>query len=137
MQQGRGVPFTRLILRLLTAATITLGTLVVPATAAHADPARPTNFESQVLSAQPELPVGVDLRIVGGDAFLQLSVDRGHEVIVPDYDQGPGTTPGPYLRFESDGTVSVNESSAAAVINDSRYGRAGATIDFDQPPRWK
>lgn len=116
---------------------VAAGTVLVPAAAAQADPARPTNFESHVLSARPALPAGVDLAIVGGDAFLRLSVDQGHEVIVPDYAQGPATTPPPYLRFEADGTVSVNEASAAAVINDSRYGRAGAAIDLDQPPRWR
>ena len=113
-----------------------IGTVTVPAVAAQADPARPTNFESTVLSAQPELPSGIDLAIVGGDAFLSLRVDQGIEVMVPDYTQGPGTTPPPYLRFEADGTVSVNEASAAAVINDARYGRAGASIDLDEPPRW-
>lgn len=123
-------------LRLLTAAAIALGVVVAPATAAHADPARPTNFESRVLSAQPALPDGVDLSIVGGDAFLQLRVEPGHEVIVPDYPQSDEPPP-PYLRFAADGTVSVNDASAAAVINESRYGRAGATIDLDQPPRWR
>ena len=137
MQQGRGVRGSRRILRFLAATAVMVGSVMVPATVAQGDPARPTNYESKVLSSRPELPAGVDLAIVGGDAFLRLSVERGHEVIVPDYSQGPGTTPPPYLSFASDGTVSVNESSAAAVINDSRYGRAGATVDLDQPPRWR
>ncbi len=137
MRQGRAVRGTRRLLRFFAAVAIAVGTATVPAVAAQADPARPTNFESTVLSTQPELPAGIDLAIVGGDAFLRLHVDEGLEVIVPDYTQGPGTTPPPDLRFEADGTVSVNEASAAAVINDARYGRAGASIDIDQPPRWK
>lgn len=136
MRHGRAVRGLGRHLRLLTAATIAVGVVVAPASAAHADPARPTNFESRVLSAQPPLPGGVDLSIVGGDAFLQLRVEPGHEVIVPDYAQTDEPPP-PYLRFAADGTVSVNDASAAAVINDARYGRAGATIDLDQPPRWR
>lgn len=135
MRHGRKVRRPPGPLRLL-AAAITFGVAVAPAAAAQADPARPTNFESRVLSVQPALPDGIDLAIVGGDAFLRLSVEPGHEVIVPDYPQSDAPPP-PYLRFSADGTVSVNEASAAAVINESRYGRTGAIDDLDQPPRWR
>ncbi len=107
--------------RLLAAAFI--GSALLP-TPAAADPAKPTDFSSHILSIEPPLPEGFRLRVVGGDAFLELTVPTGHGAEVPDYDQGNGQEPGPYLRFAPGGEVSRDIAAAATTLNESRYGRS-------------
>lgn len=123
-------------LRSFVAATVAVvvSTVGLLSTPAGADPARPTNFRSRILSVQPPMK-GATIEIAGGDAFVVLSVDRGHEAIVPDY--GADGTERPYLRFEADGTVQLNESSAAATANESRFGTRSERFDPDAEPRWR
>jgi len=73
---------------------------------AGADPAGPTNQRSRVVAVEPPSE-GAVVRVVGGDAFLELSLDRGHEVVVPGYGGEP------YLRFRRDGRVEENRRSPA------------------------
>lgn len=82
-----------------------------------ADPARPTDFRSRVTAIEPPVD-GSEVDVVGGDAFLELSVDRGHEATVLGYQREP------YLRFRADGTVERNRSSPATYINEDRFGAA-------------
>lgn len=123
--------------RPLVVVVVVLVTLLTNAAPAGADPARPTDYRSRILSVRPALPAGVDLGVVGGDAFLELRVTGDHTVVVPDYTSGDDTEPRPYLRFGPDGTVELNERSAAAVANESRYGTSTATSDIGTEPRWK
>jgi hypothetical protein len=108
--------------------------LVVPGSPAGADPARPTNFRSQVTSIEPPTSV-VQVEVVGGDGFLDMRVEPGHEVVVEGYDGEP------YLRFRADGTVQENQNSPATYLNRNRY--AGAQVpeaiagDGRPPPSWK
>lgn len=123
----------RPVIALLVAAYATLLGTVGPADPAAADPPRPTNFESRILEVDPPAP-GVTVEVLGGDAFLAVAVARGHTVTVPDY----GTDAPPYLRFLADGTVEVNEASAAHASNDSRYGTTGGDREArDGEPRWR
>lgn len=87
--------------------------LLFPA-AAGADPARPSDFRSEVTAVRPGVS-SVEVRVVGGDAFLDLSVAPGHEVLVEDYGGQP------YLRFQADGTVEENRRSPATYINEDRF----------------
>ncbi len=89
--------------------------LVLGAGPAAADAAKPGNFESKVVSVVPDVD-GVTIEVAGGDAFLSLDVDEGHEVVVQGYAGEP------YLRVREDGTVERNTNSPASFINDSRYG---------------
>lgn len=113
-----------------------LGLVLLPSAPASADPARPTDFRSRVLVSRPTLPTGVDLSVVGGDSFLELTVHGRHTVVVPDYDTGTGT-PGPYLRFLPGGRVERNELAAATAANESRYGSTDRQPDPTAAPRWK
>jgi hypothetical protein len=99
-----------------------------------ADPARPTNFRSRIISVEPSTSAA-RVEIAGGDSFVVLSVEPGHEVVVPDY--GAEGTDRPYLRFRADGTVELNEASAAASANESRYGSSSERFDPDAAPRWR
>lgn len=119
------------------AALVTLVALLAPAAPAGADPARPTNDRSTVLTSRPPLPSGVEVRVVGGDAFLEVEVARGHRVVVPDYGTTAAVSTTPYLRFQADGTVQRNANAVATAANRSRYGTADRAPDPDAPVRWE
>lgn len=89
--------------------------LVLGAGPAAADAAKPGDFSSEITSIEPAAE-GFDIEITGGDSFVTLTVDDGHEVIVEGY-RGE-----PYLRFNADGTVEENRNSQAAYLNSDRYG---------------
>lgn len=93
---------------------------------ASADPAGPSDFRSRVTGIVPEVD-GVHAEIRGGDTFLEVSVDRGHEVVVAGY------TGEPYLRFSADGTVERNRRSAATYLNDSRKGEGVVPTEASDP----
>jgi hypothetical protein len=87
---------------------------------------------------RPALPRGATVRVVGGDAFLQLHVPRGHTAAILDYPTGvEGAAPPQYLRFLRDGTVEQNDESTAAVANANRYGHSSRTPHPDRAPRWR
>jgi hypothetical protein len=99
---------------------------------AAADPAGPTYDRSAVVSIRPPDP-SVRAQVVGGDAFLQLTVARGHEVIVRGYAGEP------YLRIGRDGTVAENVRSPATYLDQNRYAevRLPRQADPGAPPRWR
>ena len=130
-------PVHRVIAHLGVAVGLALILVVGVADTAGADPAKPTNFRSRILTVRPPLPAGVDLRVVGGDAFLDLRVKPGHRVTIPDYEAAPGQPTRPYLRVDSDGTVQVNEHSTAAVTNQRRYGGRAGAVKVSNAPRWR
>jgi hypothetical protein len=102
-------------LRAAIAAAVVAAVSVGHAAPAAADPPVPTDFRSTVDAIDPAAD-GVRAEIVGGDAFLELSVGEGHEVVVEGY-QGE-----PYLWFRPDGTVERNRRSPATYVNESRDG---------------
>jgi hypothetical protein len=99
---------------------------------AAADPPRPTDYRSTITAVDPDVD-GVEARIVGGDAFLELEVDGGHEVEIAGYDDEP------YLRFRTDGTVERNRRSEATYLNDDREGAVElpAHADNRAEPDWE
>lgn len=98
---------------------------------AGADPAGPTDYETEILSVTPERD-DIDLAILGGDSFVQLTTDPGTEVQVVGYEGEP------YLRFSAEGVVEVNERSPARWLNDDRYGdtELPPEADADADPSW-
>jgi len=118
------------IARIVAAALVAVVAVAAPAAA---DPPGPTNYESSITGVTPSVD-GLDVTVLGGDAFLQLRND-GHEVVVPGYDEGEQ-----YLRFDPDGAVFVNLRSAAHWQNAARYSVADSEVPADagpdQPPRW-
>jgi hypothetical protein len=109
-------------LALATAALAALLVVAAPARPAAADPPRPTNYRSEVESIRPALPKGVELAVVGGDAFLELRVGEGRTAEVVDYGEDP-TDPDAvgYLRFGADGVVERNRAANATAVNDDRF----------------
>jgi hypothetical protein len=101
------------------AATLAVAALVVVgarAAPASADPPRPTDYRSTVTAVEPAAGGALRAEIVGGDAFLELQVDEGHEAVVHGYGDEP------YLRFLADGTVERNTRSEATYLNADRQG---------------
>jgi hypothetical protein len=107
-----------------------LVTIVVGPSAAFADPPRPTDYRSEIVSITPAVD-GVSARIVGGDAFIELDAP-GRSVMVGGY-QGE-----PYLRFDPDGRVWENRRSPAHWLNQDRYSQTAvpAEADAEADPDW-
>lgn len=104
--------------------------IVAPAAPAAADAPGPTDYRSEVTSLEPPAP-GVGVEVVGGDGFLQVTVEEGHTLEVPGYSGEP------YLRVLDDGTVQENQESAATYLNQSRQStQLDRTFDPEAEPRW-
>lgn len=119
--------------RLLASAVIAAAAVLAFGDPAAADPPRPTDYRSQITSVRPNAD-GVTIEIVGGDSFLRVAVDQGHEVSIEGY-RGE-----PYLRVLADGTVEENLNSEATYINADRYGSVGKLpdrVDPDAEPEWR
>ena len=117
-----------------------LGALVLlaaTAAPAAADAPRPTDYRSTVTEVSPALPDGAEVRVVGGDSLLELSLPLGHTAVVADYASSGDEEPVPYLRFDADGTVRRNELAVATTANESRFGTSGRVPDPDAPPQWE
>ena len=115
--------------RLVAAAVIVFMTLLAGGTA-HADPAGPTDYRSEILSIEPSTP-SVSFEVIGGDSFVQMTADPGTEVLVTGYFGEP------YLRFLADGTVEENRNSPTTYQNEERYGSDApdfASADADPIP---
>ena len=120
----------RRVPRRLVAVALVLTALGASARPAAADAARPGDVSSTVLGVEPaDAPISA--KVVGGDAFLELTVANGHEVIVFDYDDPPQ----PYLRFKADGTIEENVNSKAHYQNRARYS-ADPPENLPTEPSW-
>lgn len=105
---------------------------------ASADPPQPTDYRSTVTEVNPALPAGAEVRVVGGDSLLELTLPSGHRAVVFDYPTSaddPSTVP--YLRFDADGTVRRNRLAVATTANDSRYGTSTEVPDPGADPDWE
>jgi hypothetical protein len=99
---------------------------------ALADPAGPTDYQSEIVAVEPPTAT-IETSIVGGDSFFQLTVDPGTEVIVVGY-QGEDA-----LWFRPDGTVWENGNSPSTYLNADRLGGASipANATADAEPDWR
>jgi hypothetical protein len=106
--------------------------LALHASPAAADPPGPSDFRSTVTAVEPAAD-GLRAEVVGGDAFLELTVEDGHEVVVEGYGDEP------YLRFLPDGTVERNSRSEATYLNEDRQGAVELPEDADNEaePAWE
>lgn len=105
--------------------------IVITATPASADPATPTNYRSQVVFVESRGVAEVD--IIGGDAFVRLTVEPEVTVEVLGYEGEQ------YIRFDPDGTVYVNLRSPSKYLNDDRYANVDLPPEADAAavPRWE
>ena len=115
--------FRRALLRTTAVLAGAVAGLVVLAAPASADPAEPTNYRSEVTYLEPATDA-VRVDVVGGDSFLRITVESGHEVVILGYSGEP------YVRIHPDGTVEQNERSPAVQLNTDRYARTGSQDDL-------
>lgn len=122
----------RLPSRSSVAAFVALLVVLVPAGVAFADAAGPTDYRSEVVSITPAIPT-VEVEVIGGDSFVQLTAAPGTEVLVEGYQQEP------YLRFRADGVVEENQRAPTTYLNASRLGGGDVPAGADPalPPDWK
>jgi len=118
--------------RVAAAAALVAMFLLIGASPALADQAQPTNYKSTVFDVDPATDAA-SFSIIGGDAFLQVTVVPGHTVEVPGYFKEP------YIRIDPDGSVWLNQDSPAYYINQDRYGNVRTPEDADGKgePRWE
>jgi hypothetical protein len=120
----------------LTAVTAIVAAVVLTPSVVHADAAGPTDYLSEITGVTPESVLDVvDLDIVGGDAFVRVRVEPGHEVVIRGYlpDEEP------YLRITADGTIEQNRKSYATYYNADRFGATDIpdVVDTEAPPDWE
>lgn len=108
------------------------GWVLATAVPAVADPAGPTSFRTEIRGFVPAVD-GVATTVVGGDSFIELSVDPGHAVEVIGY-RGE-----PYLRFRPDGTVQRNRNAPSTYLNQDRYGNVAVPVSAsaEAAPDWE
>ena len=119
---------TRLSVAFVAAAA---GVAAVPSIA-HADAAGPTDYQTTIVSIEPATDA-IEMEVEGGDAFLRIVVEPGHDVIVLGYDGEP------YLHIGADGVVAQNRRSYATYYNEERYGRTDVPdiVDNAAEPEWE
>ncbi len=116
--------------RVLVALALSVAAIAMPGGTAAADPAGPTDYLTEIVAVDPPVDT-IELRVLGGDSFLELQASPGTDVRVTGY-QGE-----PYLWFQPDGTVLENRNSPTTYQNEERFG--GDEPDFasaDADPDW-
>jgi hypothetical protein len=110
------------------AALVALCALAPPALAHEGNP----NYRSEVRAISPPVD-GLDVAVLNFDDRIELRY-RGNETIVVE-----GYRDEPYLRFEPDGTVSVNERSPSTYLNEDRFAQVEVpdSADPKAPPEWQ
>jgi hypothetical protein len=113
------------------AAVVGLLVLLFPSTV-FADPAGPTDYLSEIRSVEPAIS-SIEVAVLGGDSFVQLTVSPGTDVIVLGYQTED------YLWFQADGSVLENQNAPSTYTNDDRYGggQPPPNATRDAEPEWK
>lgn len=103
--------------------------LAAPGALAHGGNA---DYRSVVGRVTPSVP-GVEVEVLNYDSEFELRAAKGHEVTIYGYEGEP------YARVRADGSVQVNERSAATYLNEDRYAetKVPGLVDPEAPPRWK
>jgi hypothetical protein len=117
--------------RAITAGLVIVATVLLLPSPASADPAGPTDFQTNILKVEPPTP-GVAFTVIGGDSFIEVQVEPGIEVMVVGY-RGE-----PYLHFMPSGLVYQNERSPSRWLNDDRFGEVviPPKADASAEPEW-
>ena len=119
--------------------TLSFFVFTLTAPLAAADAVRPSNFETVIQEIDPPTPE-IQVQVLGGDSYLQVTAQPGATVQIPGYDGEP------YLRISADGQVEQNRRSPAVILNSSRgssmSGSAGIAtfpsgVSSKAPPDWQ
>jgi hypothetical protein len=126
------MPVRRFVRRVVTGVVIGLALTGAVGAPVFADPAGPTDYQSEVQSVEPET-TAIEVGIIGGDSFFEMRVEPGVEAKVIGYEGED------YLWFRPDGVVLENRNSPATYLNADRYGIDGVpdTASVDAEPDWQ
>lgn len=105
-----------MIRRVLVTVAVVAVVVLTTAPVASADPAGPTDYETYVVEIAPAV-TGFAVRVIGGDAFIQLVAEPDVKVEVVGYGGEP------YLVFEN-GLVMENDLAPTKYVNEDRYAIA-------------
>jgi len=125
-------PVRRFIRRVVAGVVTGLALTAAAGAPVFADPAGPTDYQSEVRSVEPETDA-IEVGIIGGDSFFEMRVESGVEAMVIGYEGED------YLWFRPDGVVLENQNSPATYLNADRYGIDDVpdTASADAEPDWK
>ncbi len=123
---------TRLVRFLSLPVLVAMALVLTASDPVSADPAGPTNYRTDVTEVRPPTAT-IEVEMIGGDSFVELSVRPGTSVEVIGY-RGE-----PYLRFDADGAVRRNENAPTRWLNDDRYAAVDvpASAGADATPDWR
>ena len=122
-------------MRWLTALAVSV-TVVAAPSVAHADAAAATDYRTEIVAVRPNSALdAMAIAVIGGDAFMEATVEPGHELVVLGYRPDEE----PYLRIRADGVVEHNVLSYATYYNVSRYGtdEIPDIVDTAAAPQWE
>jgi hypothetical protein len=90
------------------------------------------DFRSEIDSVKPSVP-GVSFEVLNYDSDMELLDQQGHEVVIYGYEGEP------YARILRDGTVQMNQLSAATYLNENRFAevQVPSFVNPKAPPKWK
>ena len=110
------------------AAAVALCALAPPALAHEGNP----NYRSEVNAISPPV-AGLNAEVLNFDDRIELRNSGSDTIVVEGY-RGE-----PYLRFEPDGTVLVNQRSPATYLNEDRFADVEVpdTADPEAAPEWE
>ncbi len=110
------------------AALAALCVLAPPALAHEGNP----SYRSEVRAISPPVE-GLRAAVLNFDDRIELRNDGSETIVVEGYRDEP------YLRFEPDGTVSVNTRSPAAYLNEDRFAQVEVpgAADPQAAPEWR
>lgn len=108
---------------------LALGIVLAAASPAAADPPKPTDYHTAVVSIEPPVD-GLTVRLLGGDSFVELRAPHGVAVEVIGY-KGEA-----FLRFHPDGTVEEDVASYTSRTSKTRYG-SNLTAEVSATTDWR
>jgi hypothetical protein len=119
--------------RLAAIAALTCVLVCIPASSALGHASGNPHYRSVIDRVTPNVP-GVHFEVLDYDAYIELRVEEGHEVVIYGYEGEP------YARVLKNGTVQVNERSPAYYLNETRYPveqSVPPSANAKAPPKWK
>lgn len=119
--------------RAVVAAVVGAVAALAPASAASAHGGGGSDATNYLITVTEPGDGGLEWKVRGGDALLELTNRTGERVDIRGYEGEP------YLRFMPDGSVMENQRSPTTYLNQERFGDVDVPpeADGEATPEWK